>query len=141
MGPEVRAPVEPAAAPPEPTSESSTRLRILAVDDDPELREMIALMLKHDGHDVQVAADGDEALAALAEERFELLISDVGMPGMTGWELAARARAAWPHMRLVLATGWGTEIDPAQARLRGIEAVIAKPFRINDLRRVLFPSA
>jgi CheY-like chemotaxis protein len=101
---------------------------------------MVALMLRNDGHDVRVAAGGDDALAALADGQFDVLISDVGMPGMTGWELAERAHERWPSLRCVLATGWGAEIDPAEARRRGIEAVIAKPFRFNDLRRVLVPT-
>ena len=119
----------------------TARLRILTVDDEPELLEMIGMMLGNDGHEVHAAAGGAEALAALEQAPFDLVISDVGMPGMTGWELAERARQRWPGLRFVLATGWGAEIDPAEARKRGIEAVIAKPFRFNDLRRVLVPGA
>jgi len=123
-------PIAPAvAAPP--------RLRILAVDDEPELRDMVALMLGNDGHAVRTVASGDEALAALEAGEFDLVLSDVGMSGMNGWELVERVRRRWPSLRLVLATGWGAEIDPARARQQGIEAVIAKPFRFNDLRRVL----
>jgi len=123
-------PIAPAvAAPP--------RLRILAVDDEPELRDMVALMLGNDGHAVRTAASGDEALAALEAGEFDLVLSDVGMSGMNGWELVERVHRRWPSLRLVLATGWGAEIDPARARQQGIEAVIAKPFRFNDLRRVL----
>jgi PAS domain S-box-containing protein len=132
--------VQPAAPAPELAAAQTPRLRILAVDDEPELRDMVALMLRNDGHDVRVAAGGDDALATLAEGHFDVMISDVGMPGMTGWELAERARQRWPALRCVLATGWGAEIDLAEAHKRGIEAVLAKPFRFNDLRRVLVRS-
>jgi CheY-like chemotaxis protein len=119
------------------TAAAPPRLRILAVDDEPELRDMVALMLGNDGHAVRTVASGDEALAALEAGEFDLVLSDVGMSGMNGWELVERVRRRWPSLRLVLATGWGAEIDPARARQQGIEAVIAKPFRFNDLRRVL----
>jgi CheY-like chemotaxis protein len=123
--------------PPTAPSEAAPRLRILAVDDEPELRDMIALMLGNDGHAVRTAGSGDEALAVLEADEFDLVLSDVGMSGMNGWELVERVRGRWPSLRLVLATGWGAEIDPARARQQGVEAVIAKPFRFSDLRRVL----
>jgi signal transduction histidine kinase/CheY-like chemotaxis protein len=123
--------------PPTAPSVAAPRLRILAVDDEPELRDMIALMLGNDGHAVRTAGSGDEALAVLEVDEFDMVLSDVGMSGMNGWELVERVRGRWPSLRLVLATGWGAEIDPARARQQGVEAVIAKPFRFSDLRRVL----
>jgi CheY-like chemotaxis protein len=127
----------PTAQEPSGAGTGAPRLRILAVDDEPELRDMIALMLGNDGHTVRAVGSGEEALAALEAEPFDLLLSDIGMSGMNGWELAARVRQRWPSLRLVLATGWGAEIDPARARRHGVETVIAKPFRFSDLRRVL----
>ena len=68
----------------------------------------------------------------------DLVISDVGMgPGMNGWELVARIRQAWPAMRVVLATGWGAAIDSSEARTKGVDAVIAKPYRPADLESLL----
>jgi CheY-like chemotaxis protein len=57
--------------------------------------------------------------------------------GMNGWELAAVVRQRWPALRFVLATGWGAAIDPAEARRRGVEAVIAKPYRLADLQKAI----
>ncbi|HEV8637109.1 MAG TPA: response regulator [Chloroflexota bacterium] len=116
---------------------AAPRLRILAVDDEAEVRGMIALMLGSDGHAVRTAGSGEEALAELEAGAFDLVLSDVAMSGMNGWELIERVRARWPSLRLVLATGWAGEIDPARAREQGVEAVIAKPFRFSDLRRAI----
>ena len=58
-------------------------------------------------------------------------------PGMNGWELAAEVRRRWPHVRLVLATGWGAAIDPAEARTKGIDAVLAKPYQPADVQKLL----
>jgi PAS domain S-box-containing protein len=113
-------------------------LRILAVDDDWEIANMVSLMLEPFGHEIAVATSGEEALERLAADRYDLVISDVGMGArMNGWELASRVKAGFPGVRLVLATGWGAEIDPEDARTRGVDAVVSKPFRIADLTRVV----
>jgi len=113
-------------------------LRILAVDDEPDIANMVSLMLQPFGHQMSVATSGEEALERLAAEPFDLVISDVGMGSrMNGWELADRVRNEYPSVRLVLATGWGAEIDHEDARSRGVDAVVSKPFRIADLQRVV----
>jgi CheY-like chemotaxis protein len=98
--------------------QSGTRphLRILAVDDEPAMGSMIRRMLRPDGHNVVTATAGEEALQCLAAEPFDVVISDVGMgPRMNGWELAAEVRRRQPGLPVVLATGWGATIDPADA--------------------------
>jgi PAS domain S-box-containing protein len=112
-------------------------LRVLAVDDEPALARMAARMLAPDGHAVAVATSGEEAMERLAAEPFDLVISDVGMgAGMNGWELAEQVRARYPGVRVALATGWGAQIDPDEARARGIFAVLPKPYSIADMRRL-----
>jgi CheY-like chemotaxis protein len=67
-----------------------------------------------------------------------MVITDLTMgPGMTGWELTAAVRERYRNVRVILATGWGPDIDPAVARARGVETVIAKPYRIAVLRAAL----
>lgn len=113
-------------------------LQILAVDDEPALAKMIALMLAPGGHRVIVARSGEEALERLAAEPFDLVISDIAMgTGMNGWELAHRVQEEFPTVRVCLATGWGAQIDLEQARAHGVHAVIAKPYRLADLERAL----
>jgi signal transduction histidine kinase len=115
--------------------------RILAVDDEPALSNMLALMLAPDGHNVVVAASGEEALERLAENSFDLVISDVGMgAGMNGWELAERVRSMYPRIKFCLATGWGATIDSAQAYARGVHGVVGKPYRLADMRRLIAES-
>lgn len=123
-----------------PTSDAADHqpLRILAVDDEPGLGRMMVMMLEQDGHQICVATSGEEALERLQADSFDLVISDVGMgAGMNGWELAQQVQQRWPQVRFVLATGWGAQIEPAEARAKGVEAVIAKPYRIADLERLL----
>ena len=70
-------------------------------------------------------------------EHFELVISDLGLgSGKNGWDLALEVRDHWPATRFVLVTGWGAAIDPNEAMARGVDEVIAKPYRIDTLRQV-----
>jgi CheY-like chemotaxis protein len=65
-------------------------------------------------------------------------LTDISMgAGMSGWDLASHVQARWRSIPIVLATGWGVEIDAAQARTRGIAGVLAKPFRVSDLRETV----
>jgi CheY-like chemotaxis protein len=114
------------------------QLRVLAVDDEPALTKAVARLLRPLGHIVTVASSGEEALMHLTEQRFDLVLSDVGMgAGMNGWDLAARVQEGWPEVRFVLATGWGAAIDPAEAHKCGIEAVLAKPYSAEELAELL----
>lgn len=117
-----------------------TPQRILAVEDDQWLRELVELMLSADGHTVRVAATGEDALAELDREPVDVVVTDLALgDGLDGWGVAAPAKQRWPGTRVVLATGWGAAVDAAAARARGVDAVVAKPFRRDDLRRVLTP--
>ena len=122
----------------EQASEAAGPLRILAVDDEPALARMVGLMLKKHGHLVEAVTSGEQALERLEQQPFDLVISDLGLgAGLNGWQVADRVRARWPHVRVILATGWGAGIDPAEARSRGVEAVIAKPYAAERLRQAV----
>jgi CheY-like chemotaxis protein len=91
---------------------------------------------------VTVAGSGEEALELLADEPFDVVLSDMGMgSGMNGWELVSVVKRDWPGVRFLLATGWGAGIDPVEARTKGVEAVLAKPYSAAELLRVLAATA
>jgi CheY-like chemotaxis protein len=115
-----------------------TNLRILAVDDEPAMGNMIRRILRPDGHTVVAVTAGEDALRCLDSEPFDVVISDVGMGrGMNGWELATEVHRRQPELPVVLATGWGATIDPSEARTKGIHAVLAKPYPPADLQAIL----
>lgn len=125
-------------ATPVPGEATGGPLRILAVDDEPALGRMIGLMLGQHGHHVATALSAEEAIDRLTREPFDVVISDIGMgEGMNGWDLARLVRQRWPRLRFILATGWGAQIDPEQARGEGVAGVVAKPYRLADLERFL----
>jgi CheY-like chemotaxis protein len=117
-------------------------LRILVVDDEPMMTKAVMRMLRPSGHFVSMAGSGEEALEKLAEQAFDVVISDMGMgPGMNGWELADAVKRRTPGMRFLLATGWGAAIDPGEARARGVEAVLSKPYHPDELLHALAGTA
>lgn len=109
-------------------------LRILAVDDQPALTEVVTRMLHPDGHAVESACSGEQALEKLRTQDFDVVLSDLAMGyGMSGWDLAAEVREHWPNVRFVLMSGWGSSLDPVEARARGASCVLTKPFSYADL--------
>jgi PAS domain S-box-containing protein len=126
---------QPVAGPPEP---SVAPMRILAIDDEPALARMVKLILSKQGHTVETATSGEAGLALLADQPFDIVITDLGLgEGRTGWQVAEEVRKRWPTVRVVLATGWGAGIDPAEARERGVDAVLAKPYAPQELRQLV----
>jgi CheY-like chemotaxis protein len=120
------------------TPSTMKHLRILAVDDEPLIGKMVARLVHGDGHVVATATSGEQALELLHAGAFDVVISDIGMgAGMNGWELAEHVRCDFPWLGFILATGWGAQIDPAEARLKGVDAVLAKPYRPAELLSTL----
>jgi PAS domain S-box-containing protein len=128
----------PAPAGPVAIAAPARPLRVLAVDDEPAMTKAIGRMLRPAGHLVKMAASGEEALQLLAAETFDVVVSDMGMgAGMNGWELVSVIKRDWPGVRFMLATGWGAGIDPTDARTKGVETVLAKPYGAAELLRAL----
>ena len=114
--------------------------RILAIDDEANLRNVLQRSLAHAGFAVEVAGGGIEALKKLEAasqanptKPFDLVFSDLGMPDMSGWEVAGELNRRWPQVPLVLVTGWGDHIDQTKLGSYQITGTIAKPFNIHDL--------
>jgi DNA-binding response OmpR family regulator len=117
-----------------PAESVGKRLRVLAVDDDPRMCRMVFRVLSPKGHEVTEAYSAEEGLEHMARERYDLVISDLGLgSGMNGWEFAQRVRDDYPSTRFILATGWGNSIDEVRARLFNVSAIVGKPYSIDAL--------
>ncbi len=112
-------------------------LRILVVDDDEQIRDVLSDMLSVSGHKAVGCSDGYQALEVLETDCFDLMITDLGMPGMSGLELAGTAHEQHPQMPIAMITGWGTQLDQNEIAHKGILAVLPKPFRIKDIKSLV----
>jgi len=113
-------------------------LRILVVDDEREVRDVVAEILAAQGHEVVQAAGGQEGLAYLDRGvPLDLVLTDLGMPGMTGWEVARAAKARRPTLRVGLLTGWGEQPLAKPEDRAAADFVIAKPVTVDGLRAAL----
>ncbi len=112
-------------------------MKILVADDDPTLRSELAELLRADGHEVQVAADGGEALQGLESESFEVALLDLVMPRATGLEILHRLHVVRPETAVVMITGHGAVDVAVEAMKGGAVDFVVKPCEIEALQRIL----
>ena len=119
-------------------TEPSGRPRLLIVDDEDFVRDLLQDILEGEDCDVRLAASGSEALAMFREFPFDAVCTDVGMPGMSGWELAREIRHLNQQIPIAVITGWGEAVGSNEQKAAGVDWIIAKPFtadRIAELVR------
>ena len=107
--------------------------RLLLIDDDPTVRFTLTELLEETGHVVTAAEGGAEGLAALRQRPVDIVLTDLGMPEMSGWEVARAVKTTAPDLPVILLTGWG-ERPASQAEHPGVvDRMLEKPVRLNDL--------
>ncbi len=102
-------------------------MRVLLVEDDDDNRELMAEVLESSGCEVLSAATGQDGLKALSEHSVDVVVTDVGMPGMGGLEMARAAKAIAPRVPVVVVTGWAEREDITRAHGHEVDAVLIKP--------------
>jgi CheY-like chemotaxis protein len=114
-------------------------MRVLVVDDEVDTAETLAEVLASLGHTTRTAHDGDSALAAAASFAPEIVLLDLGLPGIDGYEVARRLRAQSPDadMRIIAVTGYGEDVDRKNTERAGFDAHLVKPLKIAALADLL----
>jgi PAS domain S-box-containing protein len=110
------------------------RARILVVDDEQELLGVIRDTLRADGHEVETAGSGSDGIALFRSRAFDAVLTDLGMPDVSGWEVARTIRSEGePGVVLGLVTGWGAMVSEELVSAHGVDFVLSKPFEVNEL--------
>jgi CheY-like chemotaxis protein/anti-sigma regulatory factor (Ser/Thr protein kinase) len=110
------------------------RARVLVVDDEVDLLEVIRETLASTGHQVETATSGSEGIALFRAKPFDAVLTDLGMPDVSGWEVARTVRAEGePGIVLGLVTGWGAMVSEELISAHGVDFVIGKPFQVDAL--------
>jgi two-component system response regulator PilR (NtrC family) len=108
--------------------------RLLVVDDEESIREFLEIMLKKEGYEVTCAEDGAKAKDILAKKSFDMVISDLQMPNMTGIELLKHVKDSYPDLVFMLITAFGTTESAVEAMKMGAYDYLTKPFKIDEVR-------
>jgi len=118
-------------------AKKSESFRVLIVDDNREIRTILEEYLREEGYAAEGAGDGNEALAKHAEVPFDLIITDLNMPGMTGMELIKVISKEESATEFIIITGYASLDTAIEAVKAGAFDYIVKPFRIEELRVVI----
>jgi signal transduction histidine kinase/ActR/RegA family two-component response regulator len=120
-----------------PAAAAARKRRLLIIDDEADARDSLGGLLELEGHAVRAAPDGPAGLALLAETRPEIVLIDIGLPRMDGYEVAGRARSLDRSLLLIAVTGYGQREDRDKAHAAGFDAHLTKPFTYEELMRVV----
>ncbi|MGH7355906.1 MAG: GAF domain-containing protein [Candidatus Rokuibacteriota bacterium] len=108
-------------------------LRCLVVDDEEPVGAVLGEMLESAGHKVRVVDDGAEAIARFRAETFDLVLTDLAMPNVSGWQVARAVKDAAPHVPVFLVTGFGVELSADELRAHSVDRVLVKPLQIEEI--------
>jgi DNA-binding NtrC family response regulator len=114
-----------------------TKKHLLIVEDEASLREVVAERLADEGYEVVQAANGEEAVDRLAEFAFDIIVTDLRLPGIDGGKVLEAALARYPEIIGIVVTGYGTVKDAVEAIKRGAADFVTKPFQFDELLHVL----
>ena len=113
--------------------ESLKAANILVIEDEPLIRDTIADILSLDGHKVTLAENGEGGLSLFRKGRYDIVFTDLGMPGLTGWDVTRAIKGHRRDVPVIMVTGWGVGIDQSQVDRNGVDGVISKPFSMDKL--------
>ena len=112
-------------------------LRVLVVDDEPQVRDILSEYLRTDGHSVETAGNGSEGLDKLLQGPFDLVLVDRAMPGVSGDQVATVIKATTPDLPVIMLTGFGTMMKAAGEIPVSVDSVISKPVTLDQLRAAM----
>jgi signal transduction histidine kinase len=111
--------------------------RFLIIDDEAPIRDLLAEMLAEQGHLVLTASGGKEGLEIFKSQTPDMVITDLGMPEVSGWDVANTVKEMSPATSVILMTGWGITLDRDKAKEKGVDVIVSKPFQISEMQKVL----
>jgi signal transduction histidine kinase/DNA-binding response OmpR family regulator len=111
--------------------------RVLVIEDNDQNRKLFETALKHFGHQVVGASNGTEGLELFHQGGFDLVVTDLSMPGLSGWEVAKGVKKEDPGVPVILLSGWSVQQEVEQIKTSGVDLVLAKPCPLDSLRQAV----
>ena len=119
------------------TIKQGRQAHILVIDDEEFVRSVLSRTLTKVNHRVTLAANGEKGVQLFKEGEFDMVLTDLGMPGMSGWEVCRMIKKISPDTPVGMITGWGAEMSQSKMDKYGLDFLIAKPFDINQILNVV----
>ncbi len=113
------------------------KARVLIVDDEDEVRQLLSDILTSEDHDVKVAFDGTQALELFKRSDFDMVFPDLGMPGMSGWDVAEAIKSINKNVPVAIITGWNVDLKATEIKERGVDLIAFKPFEVNRVLQLV----
>jgi len=110
---------------------------ILVIEDEKNMRDVIFEMLTGQGHSVTLAVDGNQGIEFFKKGEYDLVLTSLSLPEKSGWEVTKEVKSINPSAKVALMTGWGAQIEEEEAKLKGVDFLISKPFKVNQLLFVI----
>jgi PAS domain S-box-containing protein len=117
--------------------EKTRKASILVVEDEEEVRELLKDILTDGGHEVEFSSNGQKGLELFQEKKFDLVFTDLGMPGMSGWQVAEKIKQLSSDTPVALITGWEVKKKKQELKKNGVDVVVKKPFRVDEILRLV----
>jgi len=117
--------------------EQKRRATILVVEDEEDVRELLKDILTDGGHEVEFTPDGEKGIELFRQKRFDLVFTDLGMPGMSGWQVAENIKKICQETPVALITGWEVKQKDSELKASGVDLVVKKPFRVNEVLQLV----
>ncbi len=109
------------------------KANILIVEDEEAIRILLSEILTSDGHAVSTASSGQKGIEIFKKESFDLILTDLGMPGMSGWEVSSSIKNLAPEVIVAVITGWGIKFDKNELKQHGVDIIVNKPFKVDQI--------
>jgi PAS domain S-box-containing protein len=119
------------------TIKKGRQARILVIDDEEVVRNVLCRTLANVNHQVTLAADGEKGVQLFREGKYDMVLTDLGMPGMSGWEVCRMIKKISPGTPVGMITGWGAEMSQGKMTEYGLDFLISKPFDLNRILNVV----
>lgn len=111
--------------------------KILIVEDEPDVRSLSKSLLEVLGHQVDDVGSGERAVMMLTTRQYDVVLSDIGLPGMDGWAVARAVKQSAPQTKVGLVSGWDVSPTPQKLRDNGVDFLLPKPFDLDAVEETL----
>ncbi|KPJ62014.1 MAG: hypothetical protein AMJ42_00335 [Deltaproteobacteria bacterium DG_8] len=119
------------------TSKEERKARILVIEDEQDVRDLLKDILTEDGHEVKTTPHGNKGIKVFRQNHFDLVFTDLGMPGMSGWQVAEEIKKINRKTPVALITGWGVQLNHSELKKSGVDFVVNKPFEVDQVLRLV----